>query len=114
MLGLLRICGHAANDGGDFEAAHTWFDCAYALCGMTCDLLSAANMRAKLVPTSAVALDAYKHILQLGEGERPPPAMQLEMAASKLASVEAARAERDARRVGELPLGALASAREYA
>ena len=55
LLGLIRVCGHAANGAGDFEAAHTWFDCAYALCGAPCDLLSAANMRAKLVPVRARA-----------------------------------------------------------
>ena len=53
FLGLLRICDHAANKAGDFEVAHTWFDCAYALCGTPCDLLSAANMRFKLIPARA-------------------------------------------------------------
>lgn len=50
MLQLLRSCGFAANRAGDFEAAHLWFDCSFALSSATCDLLSGANMRIKLVP----------------------------------------------------------------
>lgn len=98
LLGLLRVCGHGANKGGDFEAAHTWFDCAFALCGATCDLLSAANMRAKLVPTSAVALAIYQHILSLHESDTPPAESHLAMAEGKIRAVEAARAARDATR----------------
>ena len=54
MLSLMRRCGHAANGAGDFAAAHVWFDCAFALSGSANDLLSAANMRVKLLPTSSV------------------------------------------------------------
>lgn len=48
LVQLLRSSGHAANHGKDFEAAHTWFDCAFALTGSPLDLLSAANMRGRL------------------------------------------------------------------
>ena len=91
LLGLLRSCGHAANRAGDFEASHTWFDCCYALSGFSADLLSAANMRAKLIPTSGVALALYTHILSLKDGPNAPPQNQLEMAEAKKAALEAAR-----------------------
>lgn len=65
----------------------TWFDCAYALGGMSCDLLSGANMRAKLVPTSAVALAIYQHLLALTANnpdgvESPPSASHLQVSFS--------------------------------
>ena len=48
VVRLLRQCGHAANGGGDCEAAHMAFDCAYALSQQPADLLSGANMRVKV------------------------------------------------------------------
>jgi len=66
LLPLLRSCGFAANGAGDFEAAQNWFDCSFALSGALCDLLSAANMRAKLSSTSATAAAIYRHALADG------------------------------------------------
>jgi len=78
----------------DFEAAATWFDCAHALSGMPCDLLSAANMRAKLAKTSAVALAAYLHVLSLAQTGTPPSESELSMATAKRSALEQARAQR--------------------
>ena len=101
LLGLLRVCGHAANKAGDYEAAHVWFDCAFALCGAPPDLLSGANMRCKLVPTSAVAMAAYRHVLALvDEPGKKPPEKQLKMAADKLKLIEGARGLIDQRATG--------------
>jgi len=94
VLGLLRACGHGANKASDFEAAATWFDCAHALSGMPCDLLSAANMRAKLAKTSAVALAAYLHVLSLAQTGTPPSESELSMATAKRSALEQARAQR--------------------
>ena len=92
MLSLMRRCGHAANGAGDFAAAHVWFDCAFALSGSANDLLSAANMRVKLLPTSSVAGAIYKHILatQTEEPNAPSP-KNLSMASEKLGKLETAR-----------------------
>ena len=45
-----------------------WFDCAYAVSHSPTDLLSAANMRAKLVPASPAAEALYLHLLSLPAG----------------------------------------------
>lgn len=65
---LTRRQGHVANDAGDFEAARLWFDCAYGVSQSATDLLSAANMRTKLVEGSAAAEALYIHILALPTG----------------------------------------------
>lgn len=64
---LARRLGHAANAAGDTEAAQCFFDCAFAMGCAPADLLSAANMRAKLAPGSAAAQAIYTHLLCLSE-----------------------------------------------
>lgn len=91
LLLLLRSSGHGANRGQDFETAHTWFDCAFALSGQPNDLLSAANMRGRLVPTSAVAMRAYEHVLMGMSGEVAPTEKQATMAEEKLGKLRALR-----------------------
>jgi len=63
LLKLLRRRGHACNEADEYENAHYWFDCAYALEHQISDLLSAANMRLKLVDISPVAEALYLHVL---------------------------------------------------
>ncbi|KAL1528921.1 hypothetical protein AB1Y20_010243 [Prymnesium parvum] len=63
LLKLLRRRGHACNEEHEYENAHYWFDCAYALEHQISDLLSAANMRLKLVDISPVAEALYLHVL---------------------------------------------------
>ena len=60
---LLRRHGHAANAAGDVEAAQQWFDCAFAVGRKPSDLLSAANMRGKLVEGCVAAEALYYHLL---------------------------------------------------
>ena len=68
FLRLLRKQGHAANEANDAGAAQLWFDCAYAASRSPRDLLSAANMRTKLVPGSPAAEALYLHLLALPAG----------------------------------------------
>ena len=115
LLALVRACGHAANRAADFEAAYTWFDCAYALSAALPDLLSAANMRAKLVPTSNAARAAYAHVLAADRSSDK----ERQMAQVKLAVLEQKRQEAHetpAWGVGEVGGAApvVASPREYA
>lgn len=80
FLRLLRQQGHAANEQGDFESAQMWFDCAWTQSRRPSDLLSSANMRAKLVTASPVAEALYTHVLTLpGLGEK-----EMRMADEKL------------------------------
>ena len=84
------LSGHGANRGQDLRR-HTWFDCAFALSGQPNDLLSAANMRGRLVPTSAVAMRAYEHVLMGMSGEVAPTEKQATMAEEKLGKLRALR-----------------------
>ena len=88
MLPMMRAEGHRANKGGDFEAAQLWFDCAHSLSQHPSDLLSAANMRLKLVPTSPAAEALYAHALSLQLSER-----ELDVTERKLEQLIEARAE---------------------
>ena len=93
MLALLRGCGHHANRRQDYAFAHLYFDCAYALSSIPSDLLSAANMRVKLLATSSVAGAIYNHILNSdGQEAHPPGAKLLAMATEKLSCLETSRA----------------------
>ena len=88
MLQLLRFCGHEANTAHDYAAAANWFDCAFALSGGVTDLLSAANMRQKLVPASPVAEVLYEDALarkSLSDKER-------EVATRRLSALTAGKA----------------------
>jgi len=64
LLQLLRHCAHEANAAHDYASAASWFDGAYSASGSVADLLSAANMRLKLHPTSPVASDVYEEVLR--------------------------------------------------
>ena len=75
MLVLLRVCGFAATKVGDFEAAHRWFDCSFALSSSTEDLLSGANMRRRIDPNSPAAAEAYQLVLR---ATNPPPTPPVE------------------------------------
>jgi hypothetical protein len=86
MLQLLRSCGFAANAAGDYEAASNWFDCSFAVSSALSDLVSAANMRAKLLATSPVAALIYRHALQAAGAA----AKVSEVAQRKLSALEAA------------------------
>jgi len=98
LLRLLRQQGHVANGQRDFESAQLWFDCAWSLSRRPSDLLSAANMRAKLVAASPVAEALYTHLLTLpGLAER-----EMRMADSKLEQLRQQKAEV----VPDLPYGA--------
>jgi len=77
---LMRKQGHRANSLGDCEAAQLWFDCAFALSQQTVDLLSAANMRQKLVVGSPLAEALYRHVLAIPQ----LPVRELLMAERKL------------------------------
>jgi hypothetical protein len=92
MLPMMRAEGHRANKGGDFEAAQLWFDCAHSLSQHPSDLLSAANMRLKLVPTSPAAEALYAHALSLQLSER-----ELDVTERKLEQLIEARAEEEER-----------------
>ena len=86
LLQLLRSCGFAANAAGDYEAASNWFDCSFAVSSAFSDLVSAANMRAKLLGTSSVAALIYRHTLQAAGAA----AKVKEIAQRKLSALEAA------------------------
>ena len=62
LIMLLRKHGHAANESGETSAARQFFDCAFAVSRAPADLLSAANMRAKLFEGSAEAEALYHHV----------------------------------------------------
>ena len=90
VLQLLRTCGFAANKAGDFEAAQNWFDGAFAVSAATCDLLSAANMRHKLLRGSPVAAAVYRHVLtREGVSETETSMAQAKLAAVELAAGDA-------------------------
>ena len=63
LLKLLRRLGHMSNEANDYDAAHMAFDCAHSLAHQMADLLSAANMRLKLLDTSPVSEALYTHAL---------------------------------------------------
>ena len=65
VVKLLRKLGHALNAANEVYAAQLAFDCAFAVARSPTDLLSAANMRAKLVQGSAAAEALYVHLLSL-------------------------------------------------
>lgn len=112
---LLRSCGFSANAAGDFEAAHNWFDCSYAVSGALTDLVSSANMRVKLTSTSATAAAIYKHALA---AEAQSVAKEKEVAERKLAALESAtqtqRAKENARASAAEKNGGDVSYRAYA
>ena len=68
FLRLLRRQGHGANEQGDADAALHAFEVAFAVSRSPSDLLSAANMRVKLVDTSTAAEALYNYLLSLGLG----------------------------------------------
>mmetsp|Transcript_18659 Transcript_18659/g.31197 ORF Transcript_18659/g.31197 Transcript_18659/m.31197 type:complete len:284 (+) Transcript_18659:119-970(+) len=83
LLQLMRAQGHFANQQGDFESAQMWFDCTFTASRRNADMLSAANMRAKLVPASPVAEALYKHLLTVdGVSEK-----ERQMAETKLQQI---------------------------
>ena len=86
LLQLVRSCGFAANSAGDFEAASNWFDCSFAISAAPSDLVSSANMRAKLLATSPVAALIYRHVL----GCSGATDKVREVAQRKLSALEAA------------------------
>lgn len=67
MVKLLRRQGHASNELGDVHAALHAFDACFCVSRAPADLLSAANMRVKLVETSCAAEALYDYLLSLGE-----------------------------------------------
>lgn len=62
---MLRKLGHALNEAAEYDAALHLFDCAFTISRSATDLLSAANMRAKLSPGSTAAEALYVHLLSL-------------------------------------------------
>ena len=111
LIQFLRASGHGANQNKDFATAQIWFDCAFALSCAALDLLSAANMRGRLLPTSAVAMRAYEHVLSV-EG---CPEKQYAMAKEKLARTRALREAEGLQPPAETADngGALVSHRDY-
>ena len=62
---LLRKLGHALNEAAEYDAALHLFDCAFTISRSATDLLSAANMRAKLSSSSTAAEALHVHLLSL-------------------------------------------------
>jgi hypothetical protein len=98
---LMRRCAHAAYEEGDLDAALQYFDACFAVSRDPVDLLSAANLRVKLDPTSYAAEAIYE--LLLSEAGSALSVHEAQTVALKLETMRDARAL--ARR-GPPPLGA--------
>ena len=97
LLRLLRRQGHGANEQGDAEAALHAFEVAFAVSRSPSDLLSAANMRVKLVDTSTAAEALYNYLLSLGLGWPDGlSSTEAHVAARQLQAIRERRRERKA------------------
>ena len=87
---LMRRCAHAAYEEGDLDAALQYFDSCFAVSRDPVDLLSGANLRVKLDPTSYAAEAIYE--LLLSEAGSTLSVQEAQTVALKLETMRDARA----------------------